>query len=645
MLDPPIADSSANIGVNPCCEEAVNPGSMEIGAAVGVMGMEPPSQYSDMEDANYSDSELFYHIKDALKSVLVGEVEKYQQLVGVLYHKDNLQPDEVALLETSLKALSGSVSCIDIVHHDSLLTAIFNMSMWYYYSPGVLDALVELIVSLAISNGKFVDRSLDMLVRNFIPPCGFLDSLKTPRGLERKYQVTSRIHVALEKITEYVPLAPLRLLQIILQKMPTIYRKDHAMVIYVENMLKLEGSAIGKLVGGTLLMAVVDRLIDLDVEIGWDEILQEDFSKGIFQMELADFDEDFDDEEDGHELSLSRKSLTGNMVADLLDSLMVTTFSHLEYCKDTGRLDEVFENLLRSFKITVLNAYKSKFAQFVMFYACALDPENCGKRFAEVLADTFVSDFHPELTRMSAVSYLASYLSRGKFLPPSFVASILGRLVKWCQEYSEAHDGDVNPKAHRKFYSGCQAIMYVLCFRMRSLMDVPLLKSQLHEPLEAILGNKLSPLTVCLPSVVYEFLRQAKAAHLFTVSRIFVFDDLLESEFSRAFGGLERLDMFFPFDPCLLKKSDSIIRENFVFWSTVRPKYDEDGSSSDEDDDILEDEIAGSYDEQELDLDECGYALTNMSFTPKEDYPIYKYGNHFQEHSKMPSKIRPSMSP
>ncbi|RVW78900.1 hypothetical protein CK203_043150 [Vitis vinifera] len=31
-----------------------------------------------------------------------------------------------------------------------------------------------------------------------------------------------------------------------------------------------------------------------------------------------------------------------------------------------------------------------KFAQFVMFYACALDPENCGVRFARMLADFFV---------------------------------------------------------------------------------------------------------------------------------------------------------------------------------------------------------------------------------------------------------------
>lgn len=35
--------------------------------------------------------------------------------------------------------------------------------------------------------------------------------------------------------------------------------------MYVENMLRLESGAIGEIVGGTMLPALVDRLIELDV--------------------------------------------------------------------------------------------------------------------------------------------------------------------------------------------------------------------------------------------------------------------------------------------------------------------------------------------------------------------------------------------
>lgn len=93
---------------------------------------------------------------------------------------------------------------------------------------------------------------------------------------------------------------------------------------------------------------------------------------------------------------------------------------------------------------------------------------------------------------MSAVAYLASYLSRGKFLPSSFVSSMLKRLVagenfefcfwslkssfavlilsgfyftsglrliEWCFEYAKFWNGEettLNLTADRVLYSGCQ---------------------------------------------------------------------------------------------------------------------------------------------------------------------------------------------
>lgn len=66
-------------------------------------------------------------------------------------------------------------------------------------------------------------------------------------------------------------------------------------------------------------------------------------------------------------------------------------------------------------------------------------------------------------------------------------------------------------------------------------------------------------LQVCLPSIVQEFLRQAKAARLFNASVPSIYENSLESELSKAFGGTERLDMFFPFDPYLLKDSDRLV--------------------------------------------------------------------------------------
>ncbi|BAT75281.1 hypothetical protein VIGAN_01311600 [Vigna angularis var. angularis] len=98
---------------------------------------------------------------------------------------------------------------------------------------------------------------------------------------------------------------------------------------------------------------------------------------------------------------------------------------------------------------------------------------------------------------MSSVAYLASYLCRAKFLPAALVTTIIHSLVDWCYAYCKLRDFDMNPRAHQVFYSGCQAIMYILCFRFRSSMDIRRLKLQLlNIPMDKIWKHKLSPLNV-----------------------------------------------------------------------------------------------------------------------------------------------------
>ncbi|KAF6160788.1 hypothetical protein GIB67_035989 [Kingdonia uniflora] len=593
------------------------------------------------EEVGYNDYELVYRVRKVLNLVSEGETSDYNHLVGVMNTTEYLAPDEVALLVTSLQALSRAVSYIDLEHHLSLISSIFGMSMWNY-GPDVMEALAELIVRMATS-GKYFESCLDTLIFNFIPPHSFLNLLRQPRGLAKKDQVFNRVHAAMREISRLLPGAPLKLLELIRWRMPVKDGKEAIIVVYVESMLRLESGLFDEFDVNGMLTAVVERLVDLDVDIGWEEILQDDTGKGIFDMELEDAEETQDHaEKDGIEAPKSGQSLSGNVVAEKLDSLMVLTFDYLKSCYEHGRMIKVFQTLLPSFEKTVLNVHKSKFTQFVIFYACALDPEYCGVIFAERLANVFLcktDDTYPESTRMNAVSYLASYLSRGRFLTSSLVASILKRLVEWCSDYCVLQGGEdkvIKPGSHAIFYAGCQAIMYILCFRMRLLMDDSDLKAQLlHMPLEPILRYRLDPLKVCLPSIVEEFLRQAKAAHLFTVSENFFFENVLESDFSRAYGGMERLDMFFPFDPILLKKCDRFIRPYYIYWSMVKSTYDDDedgNSSSDEDAD--ENDVE-EEDGEEQDIDEFENSLNKMSITPMK-----KYMKH-----RMPAKIRPSTSP
>ncbi|CAI8614564.1 unnamed protein product [Vicia faba] len=610
-----------------------------------------------MEETEISDLQLIYYVRDALLEVTDGR-ENYEEIVRYLQPKRNLNSHVAAQIVATLKALAGAVFYIDSVHHGDLIFALERMNLWnlatsykYYDATDIMDALVELIVSLAASKGMFIDWCLERLVRHFTAPKRVIDFLKNEDGFDRKNKVLSRVHAALKQISDLVPLAPMRLTPIVIQNIPKRYDvTEHEIVMYVENMLKLESGAIGEIVGSTMLPALVDKLIELDVEIGWDGKMQED-AKCIFEMELFEDIAEFADDDEKYYSSmcaselLNRNNLQCNKVVEKIDSLIVLTFLHLESCQSSGRLTEVFDILLASFKRTVLNTYKSKFTQFVMFYACALDPERCGVKFAMVLIDMFESQLNPPITRMSAVAYLASYLSRAKFLSFALVADIIQSLVHSCFAYcKKLHDSDMNPEAHQVFYSGCQAIMYILCFHMKSLMDVPRLKIKLIKmPMLQLWEHKLNPLKVCLPSVVEEFLKQAKAARLFMSAELFVFEDLLECDLSKAFGGMDRLDMFFPFDPCLLKKSESFIRPHFVRWSRVKTTYGDEeesdsGSEASDDNfvdrnanDMIDDDMVGSVGAgRDFDPD-----LNKMSITPKSFK--YRFKEQMERGRSLPS--------
>ncbi|CAI9117203.1 OLC1v1018549C1 [Oldenlandia corymbosa var. corymbosa] len=422
-----------------------------------------------MDDEDFTDLLLVIEVKNALTRVLQGhDSAHYEELVGMMHNSDHhLNCDEAATLVTCLKTLKQAVSWIDVVQHCSLLEVIFAMSLWKY-DTYVMDSLVELIISLASSTSpNCLDSCFDMLVCNFVPPIYLLESLNEPCGVGKKDQVLDRVHSALKDICDLFPLSPLRLERMIRHRMPSVYESQPVILIYVENMLRLEGGAMGEIIGSSMLNAVIDRLIDLDMGTFLNERVVHDdgfFDKGVFG---------------------------GCAMAEKLDSLMVLTFEYLKLSNKRGRLQLVFDILLQSFHKTVLNANESRFAQFVIFYACSLDPENCGEQFAFSLLEIFLGSCVPQ-QRMSAVAYLASYLSRAYFVCYSLVISMLEKL----------------------------AFMYVLRFHMRHMALVPRLKYQLSRmQIDEILKHPLNPLEACSPSVVKKFVCVARYYRVISVPK------------------------------------------------------------------------------------------------------------------------------
>ena len=264
---------------------------------------------------------------------------------------------------------------------------------------------------------------------------------------------------------------------------------------------------------------------------------------------------------------------TVDETADKLDSLMELTFGFLEDEFKEGAGGRAFGLLLPTFMQVILPAHRSKFAQFLMFYACARHPREGSRAFLDQLLITMQDQNRPSLLRAAAVAYLASFLARAAFVPLDVALDALHKLAGVCEIYVRRHApgaADSSPSDdHELFYSSVQGLLYALCYLQHPCVRQGRRADLQRLPLGPILRSPLAPLQVCLPSVAGEFAKQ-------------VADLGLEgwmppppASYAEAAAGPARarraLEMFFPFDPYLLHRSIRYLRPArwFVDWTAA----------------------------------------------------------------------------
>lgn len=266
-------------------------------------------------------------------------------------------------------------------------------------------------------------------------------------------------------------------------------------------------------------------------------------------------------------------SSTVDETADKLDSLMELTFGFLEEEFKEGAGERAFGLLLPTFMQVILPAHRSKFAQFLIFYACARHPREGSRAFLDQLLITVQDHNRPSLLRAAAVAYLASFLARAAFVPLDVALDALHKLAGVCEIYVRRHAtataDNSSSDDHELFYSSVQGLLYALCYLQHPCVRQGCRVDLQRLPLGPILRSPLAPLQVCLPSVAGEFAKQ-------------VADLGLEgwmppppTSYAEAAAGPARsrraLEMFFPFDPYLLHRSIRYLRPArwFVDWTAA----------------------------------------------------------------------------
>ncbi|KAL6758121.1 RNA polymerase I-specific transcription initiation factor RRN3-domain-containing protein, partial [Haematococcus lacustris] len=366
--------------------------------------------------------------------------------------------------------------------------------------------------------------------------------------------------------------------------------------------------------------------------------------------------------------------------ANKLDSLMELAFAHLATrCDQAGGLQAVWEVLLAIFERSILNTHRSKFSQYLVFFMCYRHPEPCARTFIDFHLSRLHDDRQAPITRTACAAYLASFLARAAFVTPQQVLHALSQLTQFCHTYCRGVGSGlrqvpstgsivlaIGPGAgagaqgsadaansltttHQVLYASVQALLYVLCYHLGPMMTRATLRTAhgpsapgaglespstpaaaaaaschvadsvkrlVREGIMPLLSHWLQPLNVCLPSVVLEFKRQLVAHGVADVTAL----DLQD----RALTHSQRpLEMFFPFDPFLLRRSSRFLelKLSYVRWRQGHPQAAPSSArlQGDSDDEEVEEAEVGQAKQVEDDLELDCDSDSDTTSTDSED--------------------------
>ena len=193
------------------------------------------------------------------------------------------------------------------------------------------------------------------------------------------------------------------------------------------------------------------------------------------------------------------------------------------------------------------------------------------------------------VVRQASIAYVASFVARAQVANMDCTRTCLETLTTWIHGYVQQHPGaQASIRDHLGFYAVCQATFYMLCFRIRDILDsdgggpfIGTLK------LETIIASSLSPLQVCLKGIVAEFTRMMRNHGILYcaqyIRRSSVAGTWGEGAPPVALGGgahaIQGLEDFFPFDPYELKRSKKYLDGMYRKW---QEQPGNDGSETDD---------------------------------------------------------------
>jgi len=387
-------------------------------------------------------------------------------------------------LVSLLLAVQRCVSLLRPGQHDSLIAKVLALRPWAC-PPQLRSALLSLVSHLAVASGQLLPHCLAKLVEWLLPARDAPLGLSAPMGPwappQAALEVQNHVLACLLHIVGRVPSSADHVARLLVDTLPPKHADRDALCLHFRAALAFAEDPAGRGQARTVLRGAADRLLAIDVEIKWEDIVERGAggARGAgagVKEEVAGEKDDADifelegmteaqlvglhvegggagEEATGGwegagamRLPLGQGGAGGGVAetAEKLDSLMEQALSHLarrieaaggRSSAEGAAASEVWEDVWAVFVSSVLPTHRSKFAQYLVFQALARGPLAWTQRFLEQVSGLMTDPAQPQVLRCACAAYLGSLLARAVFVPERLTLAALEYAVQWCLGY------------------------------------------------------------------------------------------------------------------------------------------------------------------------------------------------------------------
>ncbi|OLL21843.1 RNA polymerase I-specific transcription initiation factor rrn3 [Neolecta irregularis DAH-3] len=583
---------------------------------------EPAKLIHSSTDPDLTSNMFKIFVEDALHEKMKGNTGPIADLHALFTGSvDNMDAAATARLRQVLMALTNVVSQLD-ESYKQLVTSILKTS-WLGRDALFVKAYVCFLGHLVSAHTSYVPTMFRMLIQyfQFIPSS--LGRLHGHAFVPRSVMY-DRVHLALRYVLDLVPTSYSALLAVSVQEYPHQSELQCHHLAYMHNLFRVSDAAPH--LGGRILNIIVDRVLQLDVEIQIElDDMDEEEEREIGELgsssltELDTFtsslnrldDDDFSEPEEESAIDLNESAVrrTTANIKDMivkLDCMLSAVFKYLcpSFSKSSamGSSVFVFDSLLHAFESTILPTFRSRYTQFLVFWAAQSSPQY-SDAFLGLLLERALDPTKSQTTRQAASAYLSSFVARSRTLDKYAIRTVIGMLCQWLDAFIEERQMECSGADAARFggfYSIAQAVFYIFCFRWRDLRiaqeevseDVDLCSAKFRwapglTVIQKVITSRFNPLKICAPLVVNQFAKVS--GHL---NFVYCYSILEQNKRVRAvttsahtqsklsdLGMDSQIEGYFPFDPCHLPLSQMYVRDLYMDWKPLED--DEDNLDSD----------------------------------------------------------------